>query len=399
MRVLAVSNAYPPHHLGGYELIERGVVEHLRGEGHPARVLTTTHRRSGVSARTEPEVYRELDWYWRDHAWRPLGFRASLALERANAAVFDRHVAEFAPDVIAWWAVGGMSLSLIERARRAGRPAILFVLDYWLSYGRERDRWLRTWGRWPIAAPLVERRTGLPARVDFDGAGRWVFCSNVTRQHTLESGLRSSDTTVLSPGIERALLEYPPEPSPPAWSWRLLYLGRVEPQKGVGTAIEALARLPEAARLRIVGDGDPSYRRALEALAARLGLSNRVVFEPAVERARVPDVYRTADAVLFPVRWDEPWGLVPLESMALGRPVFATGRGGSADYLLDGVNSLLFEAGDPAGLAARLRTAAESPELRERLRRGGLETAAAHGEDEFNRRAAAEIVAQSSSDR
>ena len=50
--------------------------------------------------------------------------------------------------------------------------------------------------------------------------------------------------------------------------------------------------------------------------------------------------------VVFPVRWEEPWGLVPIEAMARGRPVVATGRGGSGEYLRDGENCVLFEADD-----------------------------------------------------
>ena len=84
------------------------------------------------------------------------------------------------------------------------------------------------------------------------------------------------------------------------------------------TAIESLARLPTEAELRIVGPGDQPYRSRLERLAASLGVAERVRFEGPRPRAELIEVYRSADAVLFPVTWAEPWGLVPLEAMALG---------------------------------------------------------------------------------
>src|SRR5947209_1264313 len=117
MRVLAVGNVYPPHLLGGYEVIWRGAMRHLRSEGHDGRVLTTDYRRGDVpgDANEDPEVYRELSWYWRDHEWLSLSPRERFRLERHNAAVFDRHLREFRPDVITWWPVGGMSLGLLER--------------------------------------------------------------------------------------------------------------------------------------------------------------------------------------------------------------------------------------------------------------------------------------------
>jgi glycosyltransferase involved in cell wall biosynthesis len=101
-------------------------------------------------------------------------------------------------------------------------------------------------------------------------------------------------------------------------------------------------------------------------------------------RAELPDVYEAADVVLFPVRWEEPWGLVPLEAMALGRPVIATGRGGSGEYLRDGENALIMPAQDPAAMADAVRRLASDPELGGRLRAGGAGTAATHTETIFN---------------
>jgi len=91
-----------------------------------------------------------------------------------------------------------------------------------------------------------------------------------------------------------------------------------------------------------------------------------------------------ADVVVFPVIWDEPWGLVPLEAMGMGRPVVATGRGGSAEYLRDGENALLFEAGDAVALADAVRRLAGDDALRARLRETGLATAPQHTEAGLN---------------
>lgn len=395
IRVLAIGNVYPPHHLGGYEVIWRGVMHQLRGDGDAVRVLTTDYRRpeAGQDAVEDPDVHRELRWYWRDHQWPDLSPFARLALERHNAAVFDRHLHEFRPDVVVWWPVGGMSLGLIERARRAGLPSVLFILDYWPRYGPEHDLWIRMWARRPRAAMLAQRLTGLPTRVDLEAAGRWVFCSRSMLDDTRALGLDVADWTILSPGVERAYVEAERELEPPAWRWRLLYIGRVVEQKGVRTAIEALAHLPADARLTIIGEGDEGYRRELERLSERLGVAERVDFGPPRPREQLPGAYRAADAVLFPVQWAEPWGLVPLEAMALGRPVVATGTGGSGDFLRDGENSLLFEAGDAAALASALIRLADDPALRERLRAAGYATAALHSEERFNRAAVDEIEA------
>ena len=63
VRVLAVGNMYPPHYLGGYELMWEAGVHALRARGHEVRVLTTDFRR-GDRPETDPDVHRELRWYW-----------------------------------------------------------------------------------------------------------------------------------------------------------------------------------------------------------------------------------------------------------------------------------------------------------------------------------------------
>jgi glycogen synthase len=95
--------------------------------------------------------------------------------------------------------------------------------------------------------------------------------------------------------------------------------------------------------------------------------------------------------VLFPVTWQEPWGLVPLEAMAVGRPVVATATGGAAEYLVDEHNALVVAPGDADALAAAVRRLAEDGSLRERLREGGAETARRYDQRAFEQRVIAAL--------
>jgi len=365
---------YPPHHFGGYELVWRSAVEHLRSEGHAVRVLTTDLR-TGATAPDDPGVHRELRWYWRDHGFPRARLRPVLALERHDQAVLSRHLEEHRPDVVSWWAMGGMPLSLVEAVRRRGLPSVAFVHDDWLDYGPHVDGWLRRFGgRKRVVAPLAERLTGLPARVDLARAADYVFVSDSTRRRAgVDGGIAHS-------GIQPDFLAPAPERE---WAWRLLYVGRLDERKGIDTAIEALPHLP-AARLAIVGGWDEREEARLRGLAASLGVAGRVEFRGQRERGELLEAYAEADAVVFPVRWEEPWGLVPLEAMGRGRPVVATGRGGSGEYLRHEENCLRFDAGDAGGLAAAVERLAGDPALRARLREGGAATAARHTEPIFN---------------
>jgi glycogen(starch) synthase len=389
VRALTVGNMYPPHHLGGYELVWRSAVEHLHARGHHASVLTTGYRRDGVEAADPAWVHRDLLWWWDDHAWPRFGPRERLRRERHNAAVLEQRLTEDRPDVVVWLAMGGMSLSLIERVRRLGLPAVGVVHDDWMVYGPRVDAWLRMW-----AGPrggVGERLTGVPVRVDFSGAGCWLFVSDFVRRKAIERGeLELACTGVVHSGIDEAHLRTLAAPRP--WGWRILSVGRIDRRKGIDTAIEALVELPEEARLTVAGEGDAGTLAELQAHAARLGVSERVEFLGFCDTERLAELYAEADAVVFPVIWDEPWGLVPLEAMAHGVPVLATGRGGSAEYLRDGDNALLHAAGDPSALATALVRLAGDAVLRERLREGGAVTAPQHTATRFNEQLEAALL-------
>jgi glycogen(starch) synthase len=381
VRVLTVGNMYPPHHYGGYEIVWRAAVEHLRSHGHDVRVLTTTTRTDATEP-DGPDVHRELHWPLRDARLERLGRRARLALSRHNHAVLDRHLDEFRPDVVSWWSMGGLSLTMLESVRRRGLPAVAFVHDDWLDYGRWADGWLHTFrGRRARLAPVVEPLAGIPVRVDFDGAAIYVFVSERTRRHALAKGLSLSRTGIAHSGINEEFLD----PAPAGeWSWRLLYVGRLDARKGVDTAVEAMAHLPDAAELELIGGWDAREEARLRTLARDLGVEAKVRFAGHRGRAEIAEAYARTDVTIFPVVWEEPWGLVPLESMAKGTPVVATGRGGSADFLRDEENCLLFDAGNAEALAAALTRLEADPELRARLREGGLETAPKHTEAVLN---------------
>jgi glycosyltransferase involved in cell wall biosynthesis len=195
--------------------------------------------------------------------------------------------------------------------------------------------------------------------------------------------------TVVHPGIEERFLQ--PLPTEP-WRWRMVCVGRIDRQKGIDTAVAALAQLPREATLTVLGSGDERYIDELRALAERLGVAGQLRLEGFADHHGLVSAYAAADVVVFPVRWNEPFGLVPLEAMGLGRPVVATARGGSAEFLEHGVNALVFDADDPAGLADAVKHLAERPELRDQLRAEGRRTAASYPAAGFAARTVEEIV-------
>ena len=130
------------------------------------------------------------------------------------------------------------------------------------------------------------------------------------------------------------------------------FFGRLIPQKGVDVLLRAFAALGEAhptPRLVIVGDG--GERAALEALAAHLGLAERVTF--AGWQAEASRLMPAADVIVMPSRW-EGFGLVALEAMAAARPLVASRVSALPEIVVDGVTGRLVPPDDAAALAVAL---------------------------------------------
>jgi glycosyltransferase involved in cell wall biosynthesis len=139
-------------------------------------------------------------------------------------------------------------------------------------------------------------------------------------------------------------------------AFTFVLVGRLERRKGVDLAIEALARVPEV-RLEVVGDG--AQRWALERLASRRGVRDRVSFHGYIEDSRA--IVARADAALCSSR-SEGLGIALLEAMSMARPVVGFAVGGVPEVVEDNATGLLARAGDVDALAARISEARRSPD-------------------------------------
>jgi len=130
----------------------------------------------------------------------------------------------------------------------------------------------------------------------------------------------------------------------------LLYVGQLIRGKGVQLLLAAMARMKTPRTLDVVGTGN--MEGELKALAARLGLADRVRWRGFQEN---PQAWmRTAKCVVVPSFWQEPYGLVAAEAVAMGRPVVAFAIGGLPEAC--GGKATLVPPGDVAALAQVLET-------------------------------------------
>jgi glycosyltransferase involved in cell wall biosynthesis len=351
MKVLLLTNEYPPEKTAGTAMATSFLAEELASRG--VRVTVVVNTRTSAPVRETScgvEVVR----------LRPLPVPATRMAQRA--AMLLRIAQALRPDV-----VQGQSLSCGALAAFVGRvlgiPSVTYVqgLDLY-----ESSPWARrTYIRWAL------RYSGAVAAVTEDLAAR--ARSLVPRPvSVIPHGLRLRPTHGLSQEAARRSLDLlPDEPV-------VLYVGRLLRIKGVhhllGAFPRVLARFP-LVRLLIVGDGEEG--QDLQTSARRLGLGPRVAFLGSLPHEDVIRCMRAADVFVLP-SLVESFGIVLLEAMGCGLPVVASRVMGIPYLVEDGLNGFLVPPTDEEALADRITALLSDPDLRARMREQNRSKAAAY---------------------
>jgi D-inositol-3-phosphate glycosyltransferase len=191
---------------------------------------------------------------------------------------------------------------------------------------------------------------------------------------------------ILPPGVDLARFYPIPEDEAkeaigiPTDNCLFLFVGRIEPLKGLPTLLKAVAILKEKGilsccsyRLAIVG-GDPSATLGeisaemarLQNLSHELGLDELVIFLGKRDQEALPYYYSAAEVVIVPSHY-ESFGMVALEAMACGTPVVASQVGGLAFLVQDGVTGYVVPDNQPELLAEKLAHLISQPEVRQEM--------------------------------
>lgn len=185
--------------------------------------------------------------------------------------------------------------------------------------------------------------------------------SRFMRDELLGNRFSEDRVCVLAPVTEPEAGDPSPCPATP----RILYVGQVIHGKGVDLLLRALAEVSGIWMADIIGTGNALDKT--RRLCADLGLADRIAFHGWVDHRQLAEYYRRARVVAVPSRWPEPFGMVGLEAMRLGRPVAGFAVGGIPDWLKDGETGLLAREQDVSGYAAILYRLLHEPGLAERM--------------------------------
>jgi glycosyltransferase involved in cell wall biosynthesis len=361
MKILVVSNLYPPIVRGGYEAGCGLVVKHLRERNHEVRVLASSFERD--RAPSEPHIERTLTLMSESPGGSLYAPLASL-----RAVAITHRALTWRPELVYAWNCASLPQATLRIIADSGVPLAFRVEEHWFASLFVRDQFLRE---------LLPADRG-PTRAAWSHLCR-IFNKLPALRLTPTAGLRAAvnwnseamRAMAPPPPFVDAVLERMIHPAPPNGDLyaaierrpgsqpRVCFVGRVTPTKGLEVAIRALALLnseiPTPATLDVIGPEEPEHGAEMRKLAERLGITQCVHWHGQRTAAQTAALLAGAHAMIVPSTWDEPFGYVTIEAALARVPLVAADVGGIGEAVRHERHALLFPRADVAAAAAALR--------------------------------------------
>ena len=343
---------YFPPEVGGLESHVFYLCRALAAKGHQVEIVTSR----SLPGLAEHEVMDGVQ-VWR--TWFPARNPAGWALHALGS--IPRFLARARDaDILHAQDIASVPPALAARAR-TGAPVVTTVHTSHFLKRAEQPLWK------PVLGAFVRRSD-------------YALAASVEIAQVAEGLAPGTHVEALTNGVETSLFR-PVEPTlPPTERWRLIVPRRLFPKNGVEYLVRAMPYIVERADAEAVLIGDGPERDKLEALAASLGVAERVSFLGKRRNDEMAGLLSSGDLAVFPSLM-EATSVAALESMACELPVAASRVGGLPEIVDDQVGGL-FEPADPRSLAERVVALLESGRL-----------------DELGRRARQRVVGRWSNDR
>jgi phosphatidylinositol alpha-mannosyltransferase len=329
---------------GGVQVHVRELASHLRGRGHAVLVLAparTTRSGDGLAVVGRP------------YAVRFQGSVAPIAPGPSTWVLVGTALRTFAPDVVHVHEPMTPSTSMAATLR-AKAPVVATFHAY-----AERSRLYS--GAAAALRPVWRR---LAVRIAVSEAAREFVTTRF-----------AGEVRIIPNGVDVGRFASPTPMAGLPEGRRIVWVGRLDPQKGFPVAVEAFSRLAEELPdVWFVVAGDGRDREALKNVPGPVRARVRLLGP--VPSERVPGALAGADVFVSPALGQESFGITLVEAMAAGVAVVATDIAGYREVVRAGVDGLLVPPGDPGEVANALRRVLEDPSLADRLRAAGRQRAA-----------------------
>lgn len=364
MNVCLVSQEYPPHLVGGIGTQTFLKAQGLARLGHQVHVVTSSpdgergrwndgdvlvHQVGDAGADT-PFSLPALHWFSHSQAV------AAKLYELQDDLAFD--IVEF-PE----YGAEGF-VYLLDSDEHRNVPVVV-MLHGSLAMFAERTGW-------PEAGSPFQRFGTFMEETVVRGADLLLAASENIAEFWALRGIAPERIRVTHTAVDTDA--FAPHPAARNGGAEVLFVGRIDDEKGVLDVVGAVAGLVErhpGLRCRIVGTGEPEDEGVLRLRIALSGLESRVELVGHVPHDKLPPEYARCDVFAAPAPRDHGLASVYLEAMACARPVVASTTGGAPEAVVDGETGFLVSPSDDGDLERALDLLLSSPELRVRLGRSG----------------------------
>lgn len=336
LRILVISNLYPPQVLGGYERSIADFARLLQHRGHVVQVLTSDTPQfaaSHLSRYPDPPVDRglQLAGEW-DAVQGPRWLEPDTisAHDRHNQQTIAHYLQTFQPDICLMGNLTFLLPTPVLLAVAAGVPTIHYVMNAEPGY--------------------------LPEHAPRSPLHCYVTCSDWVAQSLQANGYPAENAITVYPGAD---VEAFYQPDLPAYDHlRIAYASLIMPYKGADILVEALSVLAtidiEFTATIAGGVWNADYVKTLKSFIAAEELESRVTFPGALSRQALSQLYTAHNVLVFPSRFQEPFGISQIEAMAAGLTLVTSGTGGAREIVEPGQDGLLFESENPLDLVDQL---------------------------------------------
>lgn len=356
LKILIITNLYPPQVIGGYERQIADCVRLLHRRGHTVLVLTSNtqdYTSNCENTDLEPVVCRCLNlcgvWTNQGNQWLSIDEVAEKTF--INRKTLALKLQAFKPDICLAGNIDFLGLELVEKILADGIP---------------------------VAHYLMNQLPGYPAVLTPKSSlYQYITCSNWIQQSLKQNGypVETAQTIYLGAAVE----EFYQAELPPRDRLRITYASSVMPYKGADVLINALCLLHakgvEFSATFAGGSLMPEFVEELKKFVESKGMQNQIQFSGVLSRQELQHLYRTQNVLVLPSRFQEPFSISLLEAMSAGLAIVTSNTGGSPEAVEYGQTGLIFESENSLDLASKLFYLLRNPDKWEAMTRQGQQRA------------------------
>ena len=383
-RVIIVSNYYPPNFIGGAEIIAHNqavaLMKQQLADVFVFALDVTGKHRPGEICYDEPDGIPVFRLAVDGSSFNQTGINF---FNQEIDDVFEAICGLVRPDIVHCHNIIGMSLGIIDIARRYHAGTCVTLHDNWGFCFKQTcldnnsqlcqdvfhcEKCRRMFTQEGVSFPVAVRKQYF--RRLFEKIDAYISPSSYLAREYIKAGFNPHKMNVLWNGID--LAKFSKVRHVISSNIRISFIGYVGGHKGLDILIRAVAMLNRKdVKIQIAGQGDMADK--CRQLADSLGMGGQLVFLGKVDNAEIGQVYAKTDIYCLPSRWPENQPVTITEAMACSLPVVASDLGGSPELVRHEVTGLVFEKENVQDLAMKLKKLIDDPGLRTRYGKAGFD--------------------------